>query len=392
MTRVAFFTYEFPPYVEGGAGVYAARLVPELVRLGLDVTVFTRRSSKRAGPGIRVRGISKPCWGAIGYWAAAPVAYLREVHQHGPFDIIHGNGVADLTVVSGAGSPLRVVTVHHLAAEVPSAGADLRKRLRSFRGEGGIVPIVERLVVKRADHLIAVSNETRAAIVRRFAVAEGRVTVIHHGVDQPLRRPSGLDHESLGLRQGVLLLSVGRLEYRKGPDVLLRAVARLVLHGHDVRVVLAGAGLKAEYEVLANELGIADRVTITGWVSEARKASLLELCDIYVVPSRLEGFGMTALEAMAAGKPVVSTPIGASRDGLVDEGCGGLAEAATPEAVAAAIERCIGRLRKGERLGARNRARAAESSWERAGRSTEKVYEYLISTAVGGETPRSVRS
>ena len=382
MTRVAFFTYEYPPHVEGGAGVYAARLVPELVRLGLDVTVFTRRSPRRAGPGIRVRGISEPSWGAIGYWAAAPLAYLREVHRRGPFDIIHGSGVADLSVVSRAGHPRRVVTIHHVAADVPSDGADLRKRLRSFRGEGGIVPTVERLVVKRADHLIAVSNQTRAAIVRRFAVAESQVTVIHHGVDQPLRNPSGLDHEALGQRSGVLLLSVGRLEYRKGPDILLRAVARLVLHGHDVRVILAGAGLKAEYEVLANELGIADRVTITGWVDDARKASLLQLCDIYVVPSRLEGFGMTALEAMAAGKPVVSTPIGATEDGLVDESCGGLAEAANPEAVAAAIERCLQRLGQGEPLGDRNQARAAELSWEQAGRSTKEVYEYLLSTAM----------
>lgn len=382
MTRVAFFTYEYPPHVEGGAGIYAARLVPELVRLGLDVTVFTRRSPKRSAQGFRIRGISEPDWGAIGYWAAAPVAYLREMHQRGPFDIIHGNGVADLTVMSKPGSPPRVVTVHHLAAEVPSAGPALRTRLRSIRGEGGIVPFVERLVVQRADHLIAVSNETRAAIVRRFGISEDRVTVIHHGVDQPHLGPSRLDHESSALHEGLLLLCIGRLEYRKGPDILLRAVARLVRHGHDVRVVLAGAGLKAEYEGLAKELGIADRVTITGWVSDVRKASLLELCDVYVVPSRLEGFGMTALEAMAAGKPVVSTPIGATHDGLVDEGCGGLAEAATPEAVAAAIERCIVRLGQGERLGARNQARAAEFSWVNAGRMTERVYELVISTAV----------
>ena len=177
------------------------------------------------------------------------------------------------------------------------------------------------------------------------------------------------------------------------PTPIQRQAIPPVLHGHDVSVVLAGAGLKLEYEVLANELGIADRVTITGHrVSDAVKASLLQLCDIFVVPSRLEGFGSAALEAMAAGKPVVSTPIGAAQDGLVDESCGALAEVATSEALAAAIERCIVRLGQDERLGARNRARAAELSWERAGQSTERVYEYLISTATGGEPPRAVRS
>ncbi len=79
----------------------------------------------------------------------------------------------------GAKSPVRVVTVHHLAADAPDGVVDQpRAKLRALRGEGGIVPLVERLVLKRADHLVAVSSATQTAIIRRFAIPEESITVI----------------------------------------------------------------------------------------------------------------------------------------------------------------------------------------------------------------------
>jgi glycosyltransferase involved in cell wall biosynthesis len=126
---------------------------------------------------------------------------------------------------------------------------------------------------------------------------------------------------------------------------------------------------------------VHDRVTLTGWVNEEQKQALYQACDIYVVPSRLEGFGLTALEAMATGKPVVSTMIGAAQDGLVDESSGGVAEEATSDVLASAIERCIARMARDDQVGERNRDRMAELTWEQAGRRTKALYDELVAAA-----------
>jgi glycosyltransferase involved in cell wall biosynthesis len=378
MTRVALITYEFPPLVEGGAGVYAARLATELSRLGVDVTVFTRRARRPDGMSVRVVGVSGPRWGALGFWASAPFAYIREVKRHGRFDLVHGNGVGDLTLLRGFDPPPRVVTVHHLAADAPGGVMDRpRPKVWAIRGEGGVVPLAERLVVNRADHLIAVSHSTSLAVFRRFDIPAAKVTVIHLGVDEPKGLSVELSERDSG-SGGLVLLSVARLEYRKGPDILLKAAERLVADGRDVRVVLAGSGPVHDYERLARDLGIGERVTLTGWVDEGQKAALFQACDIYVVPSRLEGFGLTGLEALAAGKPLVTTPIGAAQDGLIDEACGAIAEVATPAALERAIVRCIGRMNSDPGLGTRNRQRAGEFSWERVAKLTKSLYDDLI--------------
>lgn len=104
------------------------------------------------------------------------------------------------------------------------------------------------------------------------------------------------------------VLFVGRLVDYKGVDVLLRALAEL----SDVRAILVGDGPRREtLQELALDLGLADRVQFAGEVSDARMAELYAACDLFVLPSvtRAEAFGVVQLEAMAAGKAVVSTSV-----------------------------------------------------------------------------------
>jgi rhamnosyl/mannosyltransferase len=131
--------------------------------------------------------------------------------------------------------------------------------------------------------------------------------------------PFGIDPEVIALSDGVreeaarirarlgapLLLFVGRMVPYKGLDVLLRA-----MDGIDARAVLVGEGpLKAEWQQLAHDLGLGERVQFPGEVSNQELVALYHACDLFVLPSitRAEAFGIVQLEAMACGKPVVST-------------------------------------------------------------------------------------
>ena len=134
----------------------------------------------------------------------------------------------------------------------------------------------------------------------------------------------------------------------KGIDVLLRAF-RVLLANEDIRLVLAGDGsLRGELEALAGTLGIRDRTVFLGTKTPSEVATLLRGCELLVLPSREESFGIVLIEAMASRKPVVASAVGGIREVIEHEISGILVEPENPEALAAAMRRVLtdGDLRK----------------------------------------------
>jgi rhamnosyl/mannosyltransferase len=156
-----------------------------------------------------------------------------------------------------------------------------------------------------------------------------------------------------------MLLFVGRLVEYKGVDVLLRALVGL----DRVRAVLVGDGPRREsLEELAADLGLADRVTFAGEVSDERMAELYSTCDLFVLPSvtRAEAFGIVQLEAMAAGKAVVSTSVPTGVPWVNQhERTGLIVPPGEVPALRAAIERLLNDRELRERMGREGRARVA---------------------------------
>jgi rhamnosyl/mannosyltransferase len=156
-----------------------------------------------------------------------------------------------------------------------------------------------------------------------------------------------------------MLLFVGRLVEYKGVDVLLRALVGL----DHVRVVLVGDGPRRQsLEVLAADLGIAGRVTFAGEVSDERMAELYATCDLFVLPSvtRAEAFGIVQLEAMAAGKAVVSTSVPTGVPWVNQhERTGLIVPPGEVPALRSAIERLLKDRELRERMGREGRARVA---------------------------------
>jgi rhamnosyl/mannosyltransferase len=204
--------------------------------------------------------------------------------------------------------------------------------------------------------------------------------------------PFGIDPEGFALRageeaqvqqrrasyRGRIVLFVGVLRHYKGVDVLLRALTRLRAHA-----VIVGEGpMRQEWRRLAERLGVADRATFLGEISDAERRILLHACEVLVLPSidRREAFGIVQLEAMACGKPVVSSdlPTGVpfvNRDGET----GLLVPPGNPEALAAAISRLLTDSTLRVRLGQRARERVIrEFSVERMVSQTIEVYSQLV--------------
>jgi glycosyltransferase involved in cell wall biosynthesis len=146
-----------------------------------------------------------------------------------------------------------------------------------------------------------------------------------------------------------LLLFVGRLVEEKGVGDLLAAVAMLRRELPDVSALVVGEGQdRARFEAMASELGLSDRVTFAGWVEPDRLPAFFAAADAFVGPSRtgadgwVEAQGLTFLEAMMAGTPVVATRSGGIVDAVRHEETGLLVDEGRPDQIASAVRRVQG--------------------------------------------------
>jgi len=172
--------------------------------------------------------------------------------------------------------------------------------------------------LKRADHLIAISEYTKQCVVEHLGIAPEKISVIYHGIDhqhfRPLPVPTGI-RESYGLPEGRrYLIYVGREDPRKNLVTLVRALAQLRRDLPDVELIKVGRSHsdieRRRLVELATQLGIRTAIHFLEDVPEDDLPPLYNLADLCVMPSPYEGFGFPALEAMACGTPIVCANVG----------------------------------------------------------------------------------
>jgi len=334
--RIAFVTFEFPPHINGGAGVYADLITSGLSSLGHEVTIFTPRfgnekmdyshESRKVSP-IYVRQ-SRPMH-ALQFWMNLPEGIRREERNKGRFDIVHINGISYWFMHRKLTQSPQTITIHHLSRDAARSGdLSYTSRVRDLQGENSpLMAFIERRAVASVDRIIAVSDYTRMRLIDEYHIEPTRVTTIRNGFSHI--NYSVTDDEinatrrSLCLPDKPLILFVGRIDDpRKGLDILLKAFKN-VRSRIDSSLIVVGQGNRRKMEDLQNELGICKDVIYTGFVSDFELRRLYNLCDVYVCPSRLEGFGLTLLDAMNAGKPIVASNVGAIPE-IIKDGDNGL--------------------------------------------------------------------
>ncbi len=203
------------------------------------------------------------------------------------------------------------------------------------------------------------------------------VRELPHGIDEQWWRPSAHVPDS----RDVLFLA--NLEPRKGIFDLLEAFERLVRAVPSARLVIAGTGSAAtEVGRIVSGSSIASRVEMTGNVPRAQVRELMGACSVYCLPSIGEPFGMTVLEAMACGKPVVVTDSGGARY-LVDDRGGRRVAPGDVAALAAALAELLTAPDRRREMGAHNRAVVEERfAWSRVIARLEDIYAEVISRAL----------
>src|SRR6266540_1044340 len=305
---------------ESGSGgeVYERELLKDLASLGEDCHVLLARGkSFERVPGLTIH----PVWPPKGLrWYVTPFVwprYTKLVWDAQKFDVLRAHSVrfvgpAALWARRHYDLPVPVVTHHHHLDPSP------------------LNPVLEKRVIEASDCVVTDSQFAKRQLAEELGVRTDHVQVVYCGVG-PKYAPGPRD-EALARRWNIagkrVLLSLGPLIARKNPVLLIETFAEIRrAAGEDVRLVWVGSGpLRSELEAMVHRLGLQGAVIFTGYLPEADKVPMLNLADVFVFPSLLEGFPLAPQEAMSCGKPVVAFRAASLGEMIEDGGTGFLVE------------------------------------------------------------------
>ena len=382
----------------GGQNVYVGQLARHLGGKGYEVDVFTRRDAPGlpevvewgegvrivhvpAGPPARVRKEELlPMMGAFTEF------FLWYCRREGLYDLVHANFFMSGLVAADArrvlGTPF-VVTFHALG----------RVR-RLFQKEADAFPderlAIEERIVAEAEAIIAECPQDREDLRTLYGADPARIRVIPCGFDPeefgPVDRQEARAALGLG-RADRIILQLGRMVPRKGVDNVIRALSRLRYdHGLSARLLVVGGESRepdpaatpeiGRLRAVAEAKGVADAVTFMGSRGRRELRTYYGAADVFVTTPWYEPFGITPIEAMACGTPVIGSAVGGIKSTVVDEETGYLVPPWDPIALADRLARLWRQPQLLHDFG-RNARRRVRSlfSWRRVADMVADLYE-----------------
>lgn len=397
MMKICFLSFEYPPFIIGGAGTYAKHLCRELAKIGHKVYVISSGTAPKPSlsteNGVtvyRIPIINKTFLKMPSYWLRLKKYYKIIEKECGGFDILHSNVTSDLTLTKKTIKTPRVVTIHHSAhITFMITNPSLKELILNPNSETGLAAFLEKKLIdfdkksiEKADKIITVSNFVKQNLISIYKLPDSKISVIYNGIHpEDYECPENevwKIKSMLNITNQPAILFVGRLEPRKGVHLLLKAF-KLILKHKKCKLIITGSGKQNLFKKLAKSLNVEKQTIFTGYVSNTTLKKLYNACNVLVIPSLFEGFSITALEAMAAGKPIVASNIGGIPEIIKDGVHGKLVDPRKTEDLAEALMLFIDNPKLAEEIGEKNKKYVAENfKWEKTAKLTEKIYENLI--------------
>jgi len=327
------FGWEFPPHNSGGLGTACMGLTKALAKEGVNVTfVLPKKVDVNSNfmnilfadsKNVQFRGIetilspyitpnsySKALKQAESSHRILAKTLVEEVYRYGiearkiakseDFDVIHAHDwlsfPAGIEAKKISGKPL-VVHVH--ATEFDRTGG---------QGANTSVYEIEKMGMEQADRVVAVSNFTKQKIMKHYNIDPEKISVVHNGIEADDWRHGELSEQlkTLKRRGRKIVLFLGRITIQKGPEYFIRAAKKVLDYEPDTIFVMSGSGdMQGQIMKEVAHLGIGDKVLFPGFLRGEELKSMYRAADLYIMPSVSEPFGITPLESMISGVPVI---------------------------------------------------------------------------------------
>ncbi|MBN1583241.1 MAG: glycosyltransferase family 4 protein [Anaerolineae bacterium] len=351
---------------------------------GLSYTAFLHDPRFTPRQGMRVR---RPIWSTI-------TPYKRIVWEQLVAPVVLRQEKVDLLHAMAFVSPVlskrpTVVTVFDVSfLQFPQAFSAAKRIYLRW---------MTHLSVQRATQVIAISDHTRRDVIERFTVPGERVKTVYCGVDASFRPLPEKKVRAFRQKKGLpaqSILFLGTIEPRKNISQLIKAFAHLIAtSGQDFAdlclVIAGGKGWFFEpIFALVEELELTHRVRFTGYVPEEEKCGWYNVATCFCYPSLYEGFGLSPLEAMACGTPVITSNVSSLPEVVGDAGL-----TVAPDDVRGlsdALYRVLSDASLRDELVDRGKKRAATFTWDKAARQTAQIYRQAWWQSNSMQSPSSV--
>lgn len=246
---------------------------------------------------------------------------------------------------------------------------------------------IHSLIANSFSHILTPSEHTKREIIARYNVVPQRISVVRYGVERKLLQPRQRSKslvKKYQLQDKKILLFVGSLIPRKNLFFLIDTFEKVALRYPDTVLIICGKGYpKQEYgerlEEYVEKKGINEKVIFTGEVFGEQKAELYYLCDIFVFPSLLEGFGIAVAEAMVCGRPVVALRCSSLPEVVQDGATGFLACPKDKEDFLNKILSILENPNLGQRIGKAARLHATQNfDWHKAAEQNTRIFRSIL--------------
>jgi len=372
--RVALVGDEYYPDI-GGASLYALELSLQLVRLGIETVVITHKHPGQAEEeeidGVKIKRVKG--------WVLnhphrtfSPLLFCRcyKYILDEKFDVVHGLDVYSTMA-------LMVIPFARIFG-IPCV-------LTCHTARGSAVQILLQRVLgwmfRIGNRLIAVSRAS-ARFSRLLGFSEKRITVVPNGVDLSCfndKIDAFAMREELGIGDEPLVVTALRLIKGKSPELLISAFAGVLSVVPDAKLVIAGSGREEDnLSRQIKDLNITNSVFMLGKLRKEKVAQLMAAADVFVLPSKMESFGLTLLEASAAGLPVVCANAGGVPEVFQDGFNALLYPPGDDDAMAKAIIRLLQDRELAKKISANAMETAGRFTWERTAEQTLQVYKEVL--------------
>lgn len=387
----------------GGQNIYVANVARALARAGHQVDVFTRRDSPALAPvvdvrpGVRVIHIDAgpasfvPKEQLLSHMADFTRACEHLMNNSVPYDVVHANffmsGLVAMQLKESFGLPF-VMTFHAL-------GAVRREHQAEADGFPASRIGIERAIVRYADTIVAECPQDEDDLIRLYDADPDKIAMVPCGFD-PLEF-SPADRQQARARLGLhphefIVLQLGRLVPRKGIDNVIRAVGRLD-SAIPARLLVVGGDERAPNEDrtpeiarlrrVAAEARVASKVQFVGHRDRAELGAYYAAADVFVTTPWYEPFGITPLEAMACGTPVVGSDVGGIKYSVEEGVTGFLVPPRDPQALAERLAQLHANPAMARAFGrAGIRRTRSMFTWERVADELAKVYDGVLMAPV----------
>jgi L-malate glycosyltransferase len=244
--------------------------------------------------------------------------------------------------------------------------------LSHLHTETGLNGLIDAYTLKKYNHIITISNSTKAEIISQYHYPKSKISVAYPGVDKKFQPGPKLNSK-------LTLLFLGGLKKRKNPLFLLKLLAKL--KSKNIKLIMAGTGpMLAELKHFTKLHRLTDKVVFTGFVKEQDKLKLYQSADILLLPSLKEGFGMTITEAGACGIPAIGANHYSIKEIIKDHETGLLASPNDLDDWSKSLLQLIKSDKKRHQMGlAAQKHIKANFTWKKNIEKHLKVYENLIS-------------